>query len=610
MCNPAIIEPGESPALPRWRFLKARWAIPFFLIVLGMIEVATVQKAESFGSDSSVYIVEAHNIRETGRFEFDHQPETKYPPGFPLMLAFASALTRREGYGLYIRLMPVFATLAMLVWYFVLRRAWGTAVARASCLLVATAGPFAELATRSVNSDCPFFLMSGLAVWFFMKIQRQTGTRAFARWVLPACFCVFGVFTVLTRSAGLAFSAALFAWAVPQFWLSSGNRLKQPAHMRAALLGGVCALLVLISWIGWTRYASRPVAQSDLRRTYVRELMAKDPHQPELGGASPGDLITRAVMNTPVQASHIAAIAIRLKWLLPVWYSPIAVATVGLLLLGAGTLILREHRSRRGFLAWYFLSYFTLYLFWPFDEGARFMLPICPVALVLIWSGAAEAGRLLCSKPAATLTAIAVGSSAFAIATAVTGRHPGLQEHTYILFWPFLAVVSWSLGAIAKPAGNDAASAWARSVAAHVASRRLQCGVVAVLIVSGLVQQTAVARANMIADPSLFRHYRLVEVATWLRNAGDGAVMTDFPAIMHRLTGRRAVIFPVSSAPKLIVKTAAQNNVRYVFVEDTVDYEYVLPTQEERWRLVERAYPAMFHLAHTGRGYRLFEFVH
>src|ERR1700693_3529304 len=91
------------------------------LLALGVFQVATVQRVESYGSDSSMYILLAHNILRTGHYEFNFKPHTVYPPGFPLLLTAVSMLTGREGYDIFIFFMPIFSTLALITSYFVLR---------------------------------------------------------------------------------------------------------------------------------------------------------------------------------------------------------------------------------------------------------------------------------------------------------------------------------------------------------------------------------------------------------------------------------------------------------------------------------------------------------
>ena len=81
--------------------------------------------------------------------------------------------------------------------------------------------------------------------------------------------------------------------------------------------------------------------------------------------------------------------------------------------------------------------------------------------------------------------------------------------------------------------------------------------------------------------------------------------MAGQTAILHRLTGRRVVSFPISSDPQVIVEAISRANIRYLVVEDRVKNEYFFPPEEDRYRQIERAYPHMFELVHNGPGYRV-----
>ena len=63
----------------------------------------------------------------------------------------------------------------------------------------------------------------------------------------------------------------------------------------------------------------------------------------------------------------------------------------------------------------------------------------------------------------------------------------------------------------------------------------------------------------------------------------------------------------MSSDPRVIADAIEREKIRYLMVADPMEYEYFLPTEDERWWLIERAYPGLFQLVHRGPGYRVFE---
>jgi hypothetical protein len=194
-----------------------------------------------------------------------------------------------------------------------------------------------------------------------------------------------------------------------------------------------------------------------------------------------------------------------------------------------------------------------------------------------------------------------------AVVTATTARLPGLQARASAAFWPFVALVPILLIFLAKRADQARAIDTLNSALTSEASRRIQQGIVGVLVAVGVFQQAAIARRNLAPNASLFRHHSSADGSLWLRTAGDGAAMAQQSEIVHRLSGRRVVSFPITSDPQLIAATIAREKVRYLLVNDQVQSEYFFPTEAERWRRIERAYPFMFQLVHEGPGYRVFE---
>jgi hypothetical protein len=293
---------------------------------------------------------------------------------------------------------------------------------------------------------------------------------------------------------------------------------------------------------------------------------------------------------------------------MPTWYSPLVVIVLVLLACGLASC---AFGSRRTLLAWYFLAYFTVYLLWPFDVGPRFMLPVAPLAFILIWRGVRVFVHLLHTRPGATLGTIAALGACLTVVTGTADRLPGLQAQASMLFWPFVAIGSGFFWVLARRSRAAQARAALDSLVAFLCSCRAQygivCGVV-VLVGIGVYQQAAHARTNLAPDASSFRFRASADFSYWLRgSAQDGVVMAQHYTIVHRLSGRRVVGFPITSDPKIILKVVASENVRYLVVNDPVKYEYYFPTEEERWRRIDLAAPSMFHLVHRGPGYRVFE---
>lgn len=593
---------GLSARARDWLAANADWAIVLFLLVLCAFQVATVQKLESYGSDSSVYITLAWNILEHGRYEFNFRPETLYPPGFPALLAVAAALAGSVSYGVFIRLMPVFTTLALVVWYFVLKGQAGRLAAGAACMLVATSAPLYEMATRRVGSDGPYFLASGLALLCLMSLERRAaGANRWSCLLLFAGTVFFTAAAVLIRSCGIALSAGMLAWVLAARWRRGPTtQIARRCAVSAALAG----IVIFTLWIGWSKRANQEYA-GEYMGSYASQFVMKDPHMPELGKASSGEILLRLASKVPVQSAYIVATFMRIPWVAPNPYSPLIVIPISFLVAGIVSCALE---NRGLLLAGYFLAYFAIYLAWPFDEGARFMLPVSPAALVLIWRGFVSVRRAIRTRPAVMLVLISVLSAVLAVVSIIYSR-PGLQAQASKLFWLVLAVTTALFTVLATRTRSDTAFTTLDWPARLIRRAPLK-GIFVVVGALGIFQQAELSQTNLTPDISSFHHYSSFDCAQWLRTAGEGVVMAQQAAILHRLTGRRIANFPVSSDPQVIMGAMKREKVRYLVVNNRVGAgdDYFYPPEQDRYWQIERAYPQVFKVAHAGKGYRVYEY--
>jgi hypothetical protein len=504
-------------------------------------------------------------------------------------------LTGAASYDVFIRFMPVFGTIALIVWYLVLRRPAGTVAAAVGCLLVATSVPMFQLATRGVMSDLPFFLFSGLAVWSLAGLE-QARSRPLSLW-LTASTCLLTVMAVLIRSAGVAICAGLIAWAITSAVL---HRRRSQRMWRGAIAAALAGFLALASWMAWSKSVNLSEDHGNHMRSYASQLGMKDPHRPDLGAASPGDVIRRLAANLPEQSAAMMSVFLSLPWISPLWYSPIVIAFVLLTLAGCGSWL---YADRSTFLVWYFFAYFTLYLLWPFDERVRFLLPICPLGFVFLWEGLHVTGRFIQARPVFAAGCAALAAGAFAGGAVAAGVR-GLQGRVSIALW--IGVLAISLVVLARRGRTATAAAVFQGF--RLRFRSAPEWIIVALLTVGFLQQILLARGNLAPQPSSFVHYPAAQSASWLRAAPEGVVMAQQLEIIHRLTGRKVQQFLVTSDPKAIVEAAKDQHVRYLVVSRPVKDEYFAPSEEQRYALIDRAFPGLLQLVHEGAGYRIFQF--
>jgi hypothetical protein len=86
--------------------------------------------------------------------------------------------------------------------------------------------------------------------------------------------------------------------------------------------------------------------------------------------------------------------------------------------------------------------------------------------------------------------------------------------------------------------------------------------------------------------------------------------MAGQEAVLHALTGSRAVPFPVSSDPDLLRDVLASHRVRYWMVLEDEPYPYFFPDERARLEIFEAAHPGLTRVVHRGDGYRIVKVQH
>ncbi|MBZ5700351.1 MAG: glycosyltransferase family 39 protein [Acidobacteriia bacterium] len=612
------------------RFLKKPWrehaspellksiapadvAVLLALLVFGLMLLGFYLRVESFQEDSSYYMGLADSLIAKGRFEFDFKPHTQHPPGFPMILALVS-LVFGGTYPVFAHTAAICGSLALFLAYFLLRRKDGRMVAAAACLLLGSSPFFFEFGTQSFLSELPFFLTTMLALLLASRFQTLKNWPARTLSWLLLVFCV--LLSLLIRSAGLALLGGIGLWLAYSLIADRREaRLRLKTFAPVLILG----LGLQMLWAGWVKKVEVQDWPGQYMNTYANQMRMKNPRYPEQGIASPGDILHRAAENLALHGAHFSELLTRANWIAPLWYSPAVLLPIILLGLGCGVSVFRD---RGDFLAWYFLCYVGIFLFWPFDPGPRAILPVFPLAFLYFWRGAAWFAKMASQRPRAAFgsgflfSIILCAFSWFWIRS--HGSAIGSQAKLSLVFWLLLAAACglflWPRsGALLE---RIRASAWSSRPMVSVWGEPLTvpllgglAGLLA-LVALGLFLQLGMGMANLSPDPSKFLHYPSVDAAQWIaRNAlPTDVVMAGQEAIVHRISGRRVILFPVSSNSQMIMDVLRNRDVRYLIVlQDTNKHPFFFPTEDQRWRSLSAAYPEAFGLVRHGPGYEIYQ---
>ncbi|MEZ4415246.1 MAG: hypothetical protein R3E10_05795 [Gemmatimonadota bacterium] len=357
-------------ALPPW----IGWAgLALVMLLEAVLVVKAANPSPHSGGDNAGYVALAYSLLDRHAYVELWEPgepaHTKYPPGFPLLLAGMIALGARTWTALKAS-SAVFTVLAVGLAYLWAwrRRSWWMGLGVAFVLAWSDSFVYSS---QWVLSDPLFLVLTLAGLTAFEPPRRETaggldpgpgGEGAdppegpSGRWM--ALGVVASILAYFTRSAGLPLVAAI------ALWLAWGRRWRALGAFAAAF--AVPAAL----WMVRSAVAGAP--------GYVSEFWMVNPYDPSLGRAGVGDLLTRIIENTKLYfGSAIPAGLVGRR-------GPTTTLLGGVLTLLA--LAGWGRRVRRPGVAELFAPlYLGLILLWPVVwSGDRFALPL--FALVLFYA--------------------------------------------------------------------------------------------------------------------------------------------------------------------------------------------------------------------------------
>jgi hypothetical protein len=589
------VEPSVSPGIGIKPYI-ADILVHLLILVFGALQFGFYCRSDDFVYDAT-YAELARSLIENGSYGYNFRPETMLPPGCAAMAAVIS-ICIGPNYRILIRSMAVFATLFLIAAYELLHREIGRGPAAAICLGLGSSPFLFDFSTHLLFSDLPFAFTSTMALLVATRLDASANWRSRA-----LLFVVFGcllVSSLMLRSAAIAILGALTAWLPISIFIRQSNlRLRLTTFVPMLAIG----IAVQVLWTTWaTQHQNLQwPALHGYPGSYASQLKLKQGNYPELGQASLSDIAVTVDTNIATRSAALLRLMSHLpsRWIEPASHSPLIVGYILLLLLGLGC---SSWTNSSGLVQWYFACYEAMYLLWPWKLEERFLLPVIPLACMYVWRGGSTLVGLLRRDRRKFGTWIFVLSVIMTLYSATKSiRHPHVLFST--LGWTSLAVSAGTFVWMGIPCGRT--MSWLNRPGVL---RGSAVGLVAALVAIGLFTQIRLGVRNLNFELKESLYYPDIEAAQWIASHTDptDVVLARKEDLVHHYSRHRVIWLPPSSDAKLLMNGVARFKIKWVVVVDRAE-SYFLPSDNDCFTPLARAFPDVFHLVHNGPGNRVYQ---
>jgi hypothetical protein len=577
-----------------------------FYLRLPGFDGETALVRSTYRSGTLLYVELAQSIVPRLQYRLAEKSETRFPPGFPLILA-AFSLVTGFSFSPLVKLMIVFTGLGFIVSYEVLRTEMERLSAALVLLLILSSPLIFDFATRDVMPEAPYFLFSFLVLYASPQLE-----LAKKRWTKAAISLLIGfalVTSLMIRSTGLALLAGLFLWLATSLITDRKTALARIRIFSPALILGVLAQ-ILWEYRGYlTRVYEWPL--NGYPGSYLTEVFLQKGNYPELGNGSLNDIVSRLGHNLTGYALGLAAIVTRKIYIAPFWFSPAVVLPIAFIGLGVISRILQK---RNGLAEWYFIAYMLMFLLWPWDYQIRFLFPVLPLAFLYVWCGVMELLRLWSEKPRILGVVIFPICVLLSVSSAIeASRTPGLQLKVMCIFWLTLALRAIFMSWNGFSRLVDRRSKWQGLFRGKTSTDLFQPRswpallVIFPVVAAGILIQVQEARGNLQGEYMTYGTTD-AEAARYvdLHTAKSAIVMARHTDLIYYYTKRHVVWFPPISDAHVLMDGIRKHKVEFIIVVER-DLSAWLPGEYECFQGLLTKYPDAFNLVYSGPKFKVFE---
>lgn len=370
--------PKKAPALPATPPLLQRldqqlealgWRLLLGLGLLAFLLAAwTFDPKLALSGDNTEFMTLARSLVQGQGLSYislpEPKPATKYPFGFPLMLAPLEWLAPGNWAAMNWLVVLFFAASVPVV-YLLARQPLGRLPALLVALWSATLPLLLDFA-HQVMSEIPYLFFSLLSLWLIERSLKEEGDLKRNYWFIGGFAAMMWAYYV--RSAGIVLVGAIFLYLL----------LKR--RFRQALILGGGAVLVALPW-------SLRNSAIGSEGSYFKQLISVNPYFPEQGTIDLAGLLERVQYNA---GAYLSRILPQIFWPTETeGGAPLVSAVLVGLVFYAAIVCIRGQQHL--LLPLYAGLYVAMVLMWPSQwTDARFLAPLTPVLIFLAVLAAAD----------------------------------------------------------------------------------------------------------------------------------------------------------------------------------------------------------------------------
>ena len=342
---------------------------PYFLPALGLcgllMGILLFDANLSLTGDNAQFInlgrslADGHGLSET--IEGEPIPHTKYPFGFPLLLAITDIIFPDNLIALKSLIVLLYAISIPLTYLLIRRFAPPPIALGVSALCLAS--PLLLDYSHQVMSEIPFLLFSLIALLLLHRAQKSStlSTLALAIIAMIAAYHIRSAGIILIGT-GIIFFALHKKWKETGLIAVGSLLLALPYQIRNASLGGT---------------------------PYIKQLLSINPYRPEEGALTFATLIERIFTNLELYGLQIIPYIFLPSFIDANYFVGLFFSCLILYALITGLI-------KRHLLIVYLTCYLSLYILWPdMWSDTRFLIPVIPILFYTILTSLDELLQLL-----------------------------------------------------------------------------------------------------------------------------------------------------------------------------------------------------------------------